>query len=409
MKINTRISVLIIVLSSLGVPHAFANPDTTPTNQNSQELQQLTQSLGEKEKFKSAVQQGFDQYILARDNMMLSLCTQKLSEYQNVTLSKNFDAQMKQDSTNLETARNALFKTLKEAQSHFGQEFTEETNKFMEFDQQNPVPKKDEITRGYCLNYQKGFDKKIADNLKKYQAQTPQSETTTTQENALYLNSNNQLKNITFKLDQKATPTVLFINGKEYPIQCTYQDTQQYDKALAEDNSIKSPAYKASRYFYNKISPQIDYIITCISEKPLPKTSKLVMGDTYPWYQPTVTGSDGTPAAGDSVVDLDNKQMTVILGHEPCVCNSNTEPHCNKVKEVSREFKTKTWKLITSLEAEKSKHNAEAQAAIDSFISYTKNEIKKDFCLVDREGIINKLSESLDTIKKVEPNGIKQK
>lgn len=403
MKVKFKCSVLILL--GMTVAPTFANTATTKNADTKEQISKLSQSLKDKTKFKDEIEQGFNNYITARDKMMLSVCTQKFSEYQKTTLSKDFYSQMKQDDKNVELTKNALFKTIKEAQSYFGKDFTEETNRFFEFDKENPMVTVQQATRGYCLNYQKEFGNKILNNLKHFQAQTS-NEPAYTKENAFYLNSKNQLQNITFKIEQKGIPTLLLINKIEYPLQCSYQDVQKYEKAIAMDRPIQNTAYKAANYFYNQQSPQINYIIACTSEHSLSRENTMASGDTYPWYQPVVVGSQNEPAAGDSLVYIDKNQVVIILGHETCVCNNSTKEHCDQVKKVSREFKTRAWKLIDSLEQEKQKHNVQAQNAITSFTSYTQNEIKKDFCFIDRDGIMKNLSNLFESMKKSEPQGI---
>ncbi len=56
------------------------------------------------------------------------------------------------------------------------------------------------------------------------------------------------------------------------------------------------------------------------------------------------------------------------------------------------------------LEAEKSKHSAQDQETINSFTKYARNEIKKDFCFIDREGIVKQI-DSLERLKIIGPNG----
>lgn len=374
-KPSLRSSILVTFLSGiLIVLPTFAYADTAPVTK-AEELQQLTQSIQEKKKIQDEVEQDFNHYIQARDTLMLPLCTQKFAEYQGIELSKDFYAKSEQDNKNLKTAKADLYHTLNEARSHFGKDFSQTIDQFFEEDKQDPVAT-GEITRGYCLNFKKGFGENIMDNLHQYQKQTSNVENT--KENTLYLNSQYQLQTMTVKLDQKIAPTTLMLEGKEYAVSCSYLDVQQYDTALAMNGPIKNVAYKASDYFYNQLSPQIDHIIACTSEKTLPEKNKIAVGDTYPWSQPVVVGSNGIPAAGDSLIYISHKQVIVVLGHEPCVCNSTNEQHCNKIKKVSREFKASVWKLISALEAEKPKHNVQAQVAITAFTSYARDEIKKE-------------------------------
>jgi hypothetical protein len=211
---------------------------------------------------------------------------------------------------------------------------------------------------------------------------------------------------MTNDLDKEEEPDTLFIGAKSYPIHCTYENAQSYDEAISTNTPLKDTAYKASEYFYHHYTPQINYILTCQAETDLntDKTS-MQISDTYPWYQPIATGSKNELAAGDALAYVDKDQVIFVLGHEPCACNKQSAKNCDQLKETTRGFKEHIWPLVADFQKDKLKYPPKAQQDIQSFTNWTKNEIQKDFCFIDRDEIISRLSDTLSAIKKDVPEG----
>lgn len=226
------------------------------------------------------------------------------------------------------------------------------------------------------------------------------------QPDAIYLNAKFQTTQMTNNIEQQMLPTRLFIGSQAYPIQCRYLEAQPYIQAIATGKPKADIAYKASAYFYHYNSPQINTILTCQADITLSEQPRIQFSDTYPWYQPLVEGGPNKPAAGDALTYVYGNQLIVVLGHEPCACNDQTEEQCSKLKKVSREYHQRAWTMVTALQDEQTKHSPKAQQYMNDYFAYAKNELKKDYCYIDKDGMIERLNTMLEGIGKSEKGSI---
>ncbi len=396
--------IVILFLFNCVATTAFAD---NPSSTNLSNTTYSTKAQTSDEILAKQVHQAFDEYLNAQDNIMLYACTEKLANYQGISLSPNFYKQEQQYSQIFNNEQRDFNNTLSEAKQRFGREVGQTVNEVFQSQQQMPDIIADTVTRGYCRNYGADFAQKISDNLNKYRSDEQQTKHNySIENNAVYLNSKFQIMNMPAQFTQQKSPSKVIIDTKVYPVKCAYQNIQIYDEAISTNSSFTEDSYKASQYFFQNYSPQIDYILTCKSNDSITKNIVTKISDTYPWYQPIVTGSKNEPAAGDAMIYLNNNNVTIILGHEPCVCNRNTEQQCNKIKDFSRGYKKVSWQLFASLDKEKVRHNAQAKQAINDYLIYGKNEIRKDFCFIDKEAMKNNLYTMIDKVKKAEPNGV---
>lgn len=124
-----RRSILAIFISSLVVP-PFANSDIIAVTSKSKELQELIQSVQEKEGVEGAIEQDFDHDMQARDTFIFPSYTQKFAEYQDIQLSKDFFINIEQDKKNFKSARADLYQKLSEGRNKLGKDYSQTIDKF---------------------------------------------------------------------------------------------------------------------------------------------------------------------------------------------------------------------------------------------------------------------------------------
>lgn len=356
-------------------------------------------------KIYTQINQKFDHYRDALANAITYACTKKLADEQRLILSDIFYQKEKQSYAQYTIAQQDLYSTLKQAKDTFGGNVGREADKIIQEDTAMETPTANTVTRGYCQNFEKESPGKIQTNLNQYQIVSHTKQAVPKKNNAIYLNSNFQITKLTNDLEKQTLPSTLFVNDKAYTLHCRYQNVQYYEHAIATNNPIAEDiAYKASENFYQQYSPQINHILICQTEVPLSEKPIIQRSDTYPWYQPTATGSNES-ASGDAMVYLDKNQLAIIIGHEPCACNYQSEQNCNQLKSITRGFKQQAWKFIDTSEQEKARHNQQAQIAITSYLTWLKNEMKKDFCFIKGAELKQGMITMFDQVKQAEPNG----
>lgn len=401
-KIIVIAIVIIVTLAAIGIAWPYAK---------TYYQQRLEQRLVHDKKLKADFNTATHTYQQTYNNMLLYACTKKIADVQGIPLSPDFYSQLQLYGQAIPVARQNLITILNQLQARYGKPIHKDVSGMLDQLDGDKTITTTNVTRGLCRSFlEETTIHKIADNVARYQtAPTKDNTIAQQQNNALYLNSRLQVVNFTTDVANRALPTTVFINDNAYPIQCRYEKVQRYESLIATNKVLLDTAYSASHYFYQHISPSINYILTCEANTPLSTTALLQFSDTYPWYQPIVIGSpDHKPAAGDALVYVNGNQLVMVLGHETCVCNSNTEEKCQQVKTLTRGYKHVAWDLLLSLGKDKANLNAAGQQATNDFLAYAENEIKNDYCYIDKTAIEEHLATMLNDVKKSAPTGMQK-
>jgi hypothetical protein len=360
-----------------------------------------------KEKVKSElklfhqVHYNFSAYINARAKMVEFSCTKHLATFQGITLSSGYLSKQKTVDNSVINTEKSLHQSLNNAKGAFGGDVAKFSNDTLQFIKKHGgILRASNVTRGFCQAYKAGMIDKVVKNIERYQV-SPRAfyKGSNTVNKAIYVGKHGSISKITSNIDKKELPTTLLLGGKHYPIQCHYDRVQPIEKAIGINKPVANKSvYQTSRYFYSHQSPQINAILQCETKAPISQLPSFHVGDTYPWYKPTVIGSHGQPAAGDVMESFNHQQLVIVLGHEPCVCNAGDKSQCMKVKSLSRTFNELYWQLLQAFESEKNKHSPKAKTAINSFAVWSQDEMKKDFCYINKHAMNRHIYQMIEQI-----------